>query len=99
MGHKSVVIFDHDNLHRMKQDPVEFVRRLEMAILSHRRTGGDVSMNGATFANVVWSGHTDLTPVLRIQDFRAENVTYDVQELQALGFRVEPQEDLRNPLF
>lgn len=91
MGHKAVVIFDHDNLHRMKEDPAEFVRRLEMAILSHRRTGGDVSMNGCTIANAVWSGHTDLTPVLEIKDFRAENVTYSVQELRDLGFYVGPE--------
>ena len=99
MGHKSVVIFDHDNLHQMKQDPAEFVRRLEIAILAHRRTGGSVSIGGCTVANAVWSGHTDLIPVLRIKDFTAENVTYDVQELQSLGFRVEPTADARNPLF
>lgn len=91
MGHKSVVILDHDNLHLMKTDPTEFVRRLELAALSHRRTGGSVSMGGATVANVVWSGHTDLTPFLKIQDFQAINVTLDAEELMGLGFRLEAQ--------
>ena len=89
MGHKSVVILDHDNLHLLKTDPAEFVRRLELAALGHRRTGGSVSMGGATVANVVWSGHTDLTPVLKIQDFHAINVTADAQELEALGFKLD----------
>lgn len=43
MGHKSVVILDHDHFDLMRRDPAEFVRRLELAALSHRRTGGSVS--------------------------------------------------------
>lgn len=89
MGHKAVAIFDFDNLESMKADPAEFVRRLEIALLTHRRLGGSVSVNGTTVANVVWSGHTDLSPVLRVVDFRAENVTYEAEELQDLGFSLE----------
>ena len=77
MGHKAVVIVDFDNLQAMRADPEGFVRRLDMALASHRRTGGSVSMGGCTVANVVWSGHTDLSPILKIQDFQALNVTYD----------------------
>ena len=60
MGHKSdksVVIFDHDVLDHMENDPDEFVRRLKHAIFTHRsHGGGSVSISGATVANVVWSG-------------------------------------------
>jgi hypothetical protein len=77
MGHKAVVIFDFDNLSAMRADPEGFVRRLEQSLLSHRRTGGSVSMGGCTVANVVWSGHADLSPILKIQDFQALNVTYE----------------------
>jgi subtilisin family serine protease len=82
------VLFDLDHLDNMEKDPVEFVRRLKLSLLSHRRTGGSVSMSGTTVANVVWSGHVDLTPVLKIQDFQAINVTYDANELEALGFQM-----------
>ena len=92
MGHKAVVIIDFDNLGAMRADPAEFVRRLDIALATHRRTGGSVSMDGCTVANVVWSGHTDLTPVLKIQDFEAVNVTHDANELEALGFRLEAAE-------
>jgi hypothetical protein len=92
MGHKSVVIFDHDALHKLKEDPEEFIRRLELAILSQRRTGGSVSMGGQTVANVVWGGDSSLSPVLEIVDFQAKNVTYQVEELRALGFTVEEQQ-------
>jgi hypothetical protein len=51
------------------------------AVVDHRRTGGSVSMGGCTVANVVWSGHTDLSPILKIQDFQALNVTYDVKPI------------------
>ena len=78
MGHKSVVIFDHDVLDHMENDPDEFVRRLKHAIFTHRSHGGSVSVAGATVANVVWSGHSSLSPVLKIEDFRAINVTYDL---------------------
>ena len=78
MGHKAVVLFDFDNLENMRKDPAEFVRRLEIALLAHRRTGGSVSVDGATVANVVWSGHAALTPILKIKDFQAINVTYSV---------------------
>lgn len=91
MGHKSVVIFDHDSLHQLKEDPAEFVRRLELAILGHRQHGGSVSIGGATVANVVWSGHADLSPVLEIVDFQAKNVTYDAHELRDLGFQLEAE--------
>lgn len=77
MGHKSVVIFNHDVLDHMEKDPVEFVRRLQHAMLTHRFSGGSVSVSGATVANVVWSGHTDLSPVLKFEDFTAKNVTYE----------------------
>lgn len=89
MGHKAVVIIDFDNLQTMRADPEGFVRRLDSALATHRRLGGSVSMGGCTVANVVWSGHTDLTPVLKIQDFQAINVTNDANELEALGFRLE----------
>lgn len=89
MGHKAVVIIDMDHIGLMHKDPVEFCRRLDIAIMTHRRLGGSVSMNGATLANAVWSGHTDLTPVLKIQDFQAINVTHDANELEALGFKLE----------
>ncbi len=92
MGHKAVAIIDFDNLQNMEDDPAEFVRRFKNALLTHRRLGGSVSIGGATVANVVWSGHTDLSPVLRIVDFQAENVTIDAEELQGLGFRLEPPE-------
>lgn len=88
MGHKAVVIVDFDHLENMEKDPAEFVRRFKAALLTHRRLGGSVSMGGATVANVVWSGHNDLTPVLKIQDFQAINVTHDADELEALGFRL-----------
>ena len=88
MGHKAVVLFDFDNLTAMRSDPAEFVRRLEAALSTHRRLGGSVSMDGCTVANVVWSGHADLTPVLKIQDFKAVNVTEDANELESLGFRL-----------
>jgi hypothetical protein len=78
MGHKAVVIVDFDNLQSMRDDPVEFVRRLDIALATHRRTGGSISMDGCTVANVVWSGHSSLTPVLEIQDFQALNITYGV---------------------
>lgn len=86
MGHKAVVIVNFDNLDNMEEDPAEFVSRLKHALLTHRRLGGSVSMGGATVVNVVWSGHTDLTPILKIQDFQAINVTEDARELEALGF-------------
>lgn len=88
MGHKAVVIFDFDNLGAMCTNPAEFVRRLNSALLTHNRLGGSVSMAGCTVANVVWSGHTDLTPVLKIQDFHAIDATHDANELEALGFRL-----------
>lgn len=90
MGHKAVVIVDFDNLQNMEADPTEFVRRFKNALLTYQRLGGSVSIGGATVANVVWSGHTDRSPVLRIVDFRAENVTRDAEELQALGFALDP---------
>lgn len=77
MGHKAVVLFDLDHLGLMKAEPAEFVRRLELAILSHRRTGGSVSVGGATVANAVWSGHANLSPILVIEEFTARNVTYE----------------------
>jgi len=70
MGHKSVVIIDHDMLARAERDPEEFVRRLQMACLDRRHRV--VGLEGATVANVVWSGHSRMTPVLRIDGFRAE---------------------------
>jgi hypothetical protein len=73
-------------------DPAEFVRRLKHAIFTHRRLGGSVSVSGATVANVVWSGHTDLTPVLKFEDFKGINVTNDAQELESLGFRLAAPE-------
>lgn len=76
MGYKSVVVFDHDVIDNMDKDPVEFVRRLKNAIFTHRRLGGSVSVFGATVANVVWSGHTDLSPTLKFVDFHVENKTY-----------------------
>ena len=76
MGHKSIVVFDHDVLDHMEKDPAEFVKRLKNAILTYRRLGGSVSVSGATVANVVWSGHTDLSPTLKFVDFRVENKTY-----------------------
>lgn len=82
MGHKAVVIFDFDNLQAMRDDPVEFVRRLDIALATHRRLGGSVSMAGCTVANVVWSGHADLSPVLKIQDFQALNQTYGTHGAQ-----------------
>ena len=89
MGHKAVVIVDFDHLENMEADPAEFVRRFKQALLTHRRLGGSISMGGATVANVVWSGHADLTPYLAIQDFQAINVTYSVHELMGLGFSFE----------
>lgn len=77
MGHKAVVVFDLDHLGLMHTDPTEFVRRLELSILTHRRLGGSVSIGGATVANAVWSGHADLSPVLKFEDFQARNVTYE----------------------
>ena len=77
MGQKAVVIVDLDNIGLMHKDPAEFCRRLELAILTHRRLGGSVSMEGATLANAVWSGHVDLSPILKFVDFRADNVTYE----------------------
>ncbi len=77
MGHKSVVVFDHDVLDHMENDPAEFVRRLKHAIFTHRRLGGSVSVSGATVANVVWSGHTDISPILKFEDFTGVNATYD----------------------
>lgn len=88
MGHKSVVVFDHDVLDHMENNPTEFVRRLKHAIFTHRRLGGSVSVSGATVANVVWSGHSSLSPVLKIEDFQGINVTNDAQELESLGFRL-----------
>ena len=78
MGHKSVVVFDHDVIDHMENDPVEFVRRLKHAMFSHRQHGGSVSVSGATVANVVWSGHSSLSPILKFVDFQVENITYDV---------------------
>jgi hypothetical protein len=92
MGHKSVIIFDHDVIDHMENDPAEFVRRLKHAMFTHRRAGGSVSVSGATVANVVWSGHSSLTPVLKIEDFKGINVTYDAQELESLGFRLAAAE-------
>jgi hypothetical protein len=89
MGHKAVVIVNFDVLDNMEKDPAEFVSRLKHALLTYRRLGGSVSMGGATVANVVWSGHADLTPFLKIQDFQAINVTEDARELEALGFRLQ----------
>lgn len=76
MGHKAVTIFDLDHLDNMEKDPAEFVRRLKNAILTHRRLGGSVSIDGATVASIVWSGHVDNSPVLKFVDFKVENVTY-----------------------
>jgi len=76
MGHKSIVVFNHDVLDHMENDPAEFVSRLKHAILTHRRLGGSVTMTGATVANVVWSGHADLSPTLKFVDFQVENETY-----------------------
>lgn len=75
MGHKAIVIFDLDHLDQIDRDPLQFCRRLQDAILSHKRTGGSVHVNGATVADAVWSGHTSQTPVLKFQDFSAVEVT------------------------
>jgi hypothetical protein len=90
MGHKAVAIIDFDNLQHMEDDPAEFVRRFKNALLTYQRLGGSVSIGGATVVNVVWSGHTDREPVLRIVDFRAEDLTRDAEMLQALGLRLDP---------
>lgn len=82
MGHKAVVLFDLDHLDNMEKDPAEFVRRLKHSILSHRRLGGSVSMGGATVATAVWSGHASLTPVIKFEDYNAENVTYKIKEIK-----------------
>ena len=76
MGHKAVVIVDMDNLDLMDVNPAEFVRRFKNSILSHRSHGGSVSVEGATVANVVWSGHVSLSPTLKFIDYRAENLSY-----------------------
>jgi hypothetical protein len=36
MGHKAVVIIDLDHMDGMSDDPIEFVRRLQMAVLAPR---------------------------------------------------------------
>lgn len=109
MGHKAVVIVDLDHLDRMDQDPAEFVRRLKNSLLAHRRTGGSVSVGGATVANVVWSGHADLSPTLKFVDYRAENLSYPssfpkptpeeadatVRKLMEVGARVEAVREYR----
>lgn len=78
MGHKAVVIVDMDHLDLMDVNPAEFVRRLKNSVLSHRSHGGSVSVEGATVANVVWSGHASLSPTLKFVDYRAENLSYSV---------------------
>ena len=92
MGHKSVVVFDHDVLDHIEGNPAEFVRRLKTALFTHRRLGGSVSVSGATVANVIWSGHTDLSPVLKIVDFHGENITYrDALDIAAIHRNAKPQ--------
>lgn len=83
MGHKAVFVLDIDHINEIDAiNAAEFVRRLKLAALGHRHRGGSVSINGATVANVVWSGHADLSPVLKIVDFEAENMTYQVRDLE-----------------
>lgn len=77
MGHKSIVIFDHDVLDRLESDPAAFVKQLRLAMFTHRRLGGDVHHAGATVAKVVWSGHVNETPILKFEDFAATKVTYE----------------------
>lgn len=76
MGHKAVAVFDLDVLDLIDSNPIEFARRFKIAILNHRQIGGFVSIGGETVANVVWSGHADLAPVLKFTSYGAENVTY-----------------------
>lgn len=76
MGHKAIAVIDLDNLDLIDRDPAEFVRRFKIAILTHRGLGGSVTIGGGTVANVVWSGHTDLSPVLKFVDFHVENESY-----------------------
>lgn len=78
MGHKAIAVLDMDHIDLMKKDPAAFVQRLELAMLAHRRTGGSVSVEGTTVANVVWSGHVSLSPVLKFDEFGAVNTTYTV---------------------
>jgi hypothetical protein len=80
MSHKAVVVIDIDSLDAMEQSPAEFVRRLKNSMLMHRQLGGSVSCNGDTVANVVWSGHTDLSPILKFVGFHVENLSYTVPE-------------------
>ena len=80
MGHKAVVVMDLDVLDMIEENPAEFARRLKNAVLTHRRLGGSVSLGGATVANVVWSGHADLSPILKFVDFRADNLSYVVPD-------------------
>lgn len=79
MGHKAIAIIDFDHLDRMEKDPAEFVRRFKQALLTHARLGGSVSVGGATVANVVWSGHANLTPVLQFPDFQALPVSAKIK--------------------
>lgn len=80
MGHKAVIVIDIDLLDSIEHNPAEFARRLKNSILTHRRLGGSVSHEGSTVANVVWSGHADLSPVLKFVDFHVENLSYVVPE-------------------
>lgn len=80
MGYKSVVVIDHDFLDLARTDAEEFVRRLQAACYDQNSSRG-VSIDGAPLANVVWSGHSRMTPVLRIDGYQAEEVQGD--ELRA----------------
>jgi hypothetical protein len=45
-------------------------------MLMHHQLGGSVSHNGDSVTNVVWSGHADLSPILKFVDFQVENLSY-----------------------
>jgi hypothetical protein len=77
MGYKTVVVFDNDHLDLMKKNPEEFVKSLLQGILHKSMTTDDVKVHssGTNVATVVWGGHVSRTPVLKFEDFSAEDVS------------------------
>lgn len=79
MGYRTVVIFDNDNLHLIKDDP-NFPTRLFEAIMKQNcfnspcEVGGSANGMTAGIATVVHCSHADTKVSLRLIDFNAHTI-------------------------